>query len=137
MPGKRKAAINHWLVRTGKGPKQPKKTPAVAVVTGGNIFENVGPVPQMCASSGPDTNTPTGRDLGPLDRKVQRSMSSNTWSTYHTSLQTFHTFRRAHELSPLWPAPIDQVVHFISYLSVNRYSSSTAKNIHLCTIILS
>ncbi|XP_046565444.1 uncharacterized protein LOC124274178 [Haliotis rubra] len=68
----------------------------------------VGTFSESSTSSRSDTNTSTTRHLADLDqeaqRLLQRSLSSNTWATYETAINTLHTFRAAHNLDQygLW-----------------------------------
>ena len=45
------------------------------------------------------------------------SMSENTWHTYQTAFDSFNQFRYLFGLPLIWPAPLDQVVQFIAYMS--------------------
>lgn len=51
----------------------------------------------------------------------------NTTSTYITGISAFEKFRVLTQLSVTWPPPLDQLVNFIAYLSLNGYSDATAR----------
>ncbi|XP_046553789.1 uncharacterized protein LOC124263243 isoform X2 [Haliotis rubra] len=86
----------------------------------------VGTFSESSTSSRSNTNTSTTRHLADLDQEAQRllqqSLSSNTWATYETVINTLHTFRAAHNLDQVWPVPIDHMVHFIAYMSLRQFS---------------
>lgn len=51
----------------------------------------------------------------------------NTTSTYITGISAFEKFRVLTQLSVTWPPPLDQLVNFIAYLSLNGYLDATAR----------
>ena len=53
-----------------------------------------------------------------ISRLSQVSMAENTWHTYRSPCASFNQFRYLFRLPLNWPAPLDQVVNFIVYMSV-------------------
>ena len=54
-----------------------------------------------------------------------KSMASQTWKTYSNSELSFGKFRENYSLPAIWPAPVTHLVHFIAYLSLKAFSSSS------------
>ena len=52
-------------------------------------------------------------------------MASSTWKTYKTAVESFHQFRISYNFSQVWPVPIDQLVHFVAYMSCKGFAAST------------
>ena len=48
------------------------------------------------------------------NKLLQASMAESTWHTYRSACAGFNQLR----LPSTWPAPLDQVVHFIAYMSM-------------------
>ena len=52
------------------------------------------------------------------NKLLQASIAESTWHTYKSACASFNQFRYLFRLSSTWPAPLDQVVHFIAYMSM-------------------
>ena len=58
---------------------------------------------------------------------LEASMSSNTWNTYSSGVDSFKRFRTLYNLSPLWPPPVEHFTNFITYMSYSSYSQATIR----------
>lgn len=58
---------------------------------------------------------------------IGASLASATKSSYSNSLKLFDKFREEFNLPSTWPPPLNQLVDFISYLSLKSYSPSSVK----------
>lgn len=56
---------------------------------------------------------------------INSSMAYSSWKTYKTAVDAFHTFRLLYNLENIWPVPIDTIAHFIGYLSLKGFATST------------
>jgi hypothetical protein len=61
-----------------------------------------------------------------VSRLLTASNSSNTLATYKTGLVAFNKFRDGSDVACTWPPPVEQIVSFIAYLSLQGYAESTA-----------
>ena len=52
-------------------------------------------------------------------------MAQKTWKTYKTTVESFKTFRSLYQLRDVWPAPLNDVMYYIAYLSYTGLSAST------------
>lgn len=59
---------------------------------------------------------------------MRPALSSNTSAAYNTGLIAFENFRAKTNVQITWPPPIDHIVDFIAYLSINGYTESTARS---------
>ena len=58
---------------------------------------------------------------------LNTSVSDNTIDAYNTGLNSFNSFRSLYELQELWPPTIEQIVMFVSWLSLQGLAHSTAR----------
>lgn len=56
---------------------------------------------------------------------INSSMAYSSSKTYKTAVDAFHTFRLLYNLENIWPVPIDTISHFIGYLSLKGFATST------------
>jgi hypothetical protein len=42
-----------------------------------------------------------------------------TWKAYKTAVESFKTFRSLYQLRDVWPVPLNDVMYYIAYLSLN------------------
>ena len=52
------------------------------------------------------------------NKLLQASMTESTWQTYRSACASFNQFRYLFRLPLTWPDHLDQVVHFIAYMSM-------------------
>jgi integrase len=50
---------------------------------------------------------------------------SNTWKVYKTAVDSFQNFRQLYDISQSWPAPLNDILFYIAYLSHTNHSPST------------
>ena len=85
------------------------------LVISGIVFVN-----DASGSSRPNSITPNC--LGVLtvetNKLLQASMTESTWHINRSACASFNQFMYLFRLPLTWPAPLDQVVHFIAYMSV-------------------
>ncbi|XP_041379259.1 uncharacterized protein LOC121391847 [Gigantopelta aegis] len=74
-----------------------------------------------------DTSTGVAALTAEADRVIKNSMASQTWNTYKTAEKWLEKFRLQFKLSPLWPVPLEHLIHFIAYLSLEQLSPSTVR----------
>jgi hypothetical protein len=60
-----------------------------------------------------------------IDDLVESSVASNTWKVYKTAADSFQNFRQLYDMSQFWPAPLNDILFYIAYLSHTNHSSST------------
>ena len=60
-------------------------------------------------------------------RLLHNSLATNTHSTYNTALQQFTNFRIQYNLAQSWPAPVDQLLHYLAFMSVQGRSFRTTQ----------
>ncbi len=53
-------------------------------------------------------------------------MAANTWRTYRAGINALQQFQLVSNLPTTWPVPVDQLLHFIAYLSISGKSARTA-----------
>ena len=53
-----------------------------------------------------------------ISKLSQVSMAENTWHTYRSPCASFNQFRYLFRLPLNWPSPLDQIVNFIVYMSM-------------------
>ncbi|XP_033754380.1 uncharacterized protein LOC117337489 [Pecten maximus] len=75
--------------------------------------------------SHPNTCPSMGDIKSEANRLLKNAMAVNTWKTYSAAMQCFQTFRSSYNLAGVWPVPPDQLIHFISFMSLKGYSAST------------
>lgn len=63
-----------------------------------------------------------------VSRLLRAALSSNTSAAYSTGVIAFENFRAKTNVPITWPPPIDHIVDFIAYLSINGYAESTARS---------
>jgi hypothetical protein len=51
--------------------------------------------------------------------------NKKTWKTCKTAVESFKTFRSLYQLRDVWPAPLNDVMYYIAYLSYTGLSAST------------
>lgn len=56
---------------------------------------------------------------------INASMAQNTWKTYKTAVESFNAFRSLYKMSDIWPAPLNDIIYYIAYLSYTGLSAST------------
>ena len=66
-----------------------------------------------------------------LSKLPQASMAESTWHTYRSACASFNQFRYLFRLPLTWPAPLDQVVHFIAYMSMQGQAQGSIRNTYL------
>ncbi|XP_048243096.1 uncharacterized protein LOC124125447 isoform X2 [Haliotis rufescens] len=90
MPPKRRAALNHRLVRSGK---IARREPSVRQATSATV----GTIPQCSSISQSASHTTSRQSLAGLtieaERLLQRSLAANTWATYQAGTQALQAFR--------------------------------------------
>ena len=59
---------------------------------------------------------------------MRAALSSNTSAAYITGLIAFENFRAKTNVPITWPPPLDHIVDFFAYLSINGYAESTARS---------
>jgi hypothetical protein len=47
------------------------------------------------------------------------------WKTYKTAVESFKTFRSLYQLRDVWPAPLNDVMYYVAYLSYTGLSAFT------------
>lgn len=57
---------------------------------------------------------------------IDGSIAQNTAKTYKTGLTAFENFLNFQKLPMIWPPPLENIVHFVSYLSLQGLSANTA-----------
>ena len=60
-----------------------------------------------------------------IDDLVESSVASNTWKVYKTAVDSFQNFRQLYDMSQSWPAPLNDILFYIAYLSHTNHSPST------------
>ncbi|XP_071111911.1 integrase/recombinase xerD homolog [Haliotis cracherodii] len=124
MPPKRRAALNHRLVRSGK---IARREPIVRQATSATV----GTIPQCSSISQSASHTTSRQSLVGLtieaERLLQRSLAANTWATYQAGTQALQAFRASQNLGDVWPFPTTHLVHFIAHLSVSGHALSTVR----------
>jgi hypothetical protein len=60
-----------------------------------------------------------------INALVNASMTQNTWKTYKTAVESFKTCRSLYQLRDVWPAPLNDVMYYIAYLSYTGLSAFT------------
>ena len=60
-----------------------------------------------------------------IDDLVESSIASNTWKVYKTAVDSFQNFRQLYDMSQSWPAPLNDILFYIAYLSHKNHSPST------------
>ncbi|XP_067676250.1 uncharacterized protein [Haliotis asinina] len=95
------------------------------------LLSSVPPILSSSANSR-GTTIPTSRQpLDPLtreaDRLLQVLLASNTWSTYQAGVEALRTFWTTYGIQKTWPVPLDNLVHFIAYLSKTGLAPSTLR----------
>jgi len=92
---------------------------------------SVGQVPGAGArcrlDSGQDTPTGMAALTAEADRLLRNSMAGQTWKTYKTAENQLEKFRLQFTLPPLWPVPLEHLIHFIAHLSLEQLSPSTIR----------
>uniref|UniRef100_A0A8W8IHN0 SGNH hydrolase-type esterase domain-containing protein n=1 Tax=Magallana gigas TaxID=29159 RepID=A0A8W8IHN0_MAGGI len=86
--------------------------------------------PCSCSQKRPGSNSSkvSQFDLGSeATRLLNAANAVNTTSTYITGISAFEKFRVLTQSSVTWPPPLDQLLNFIAYLSLNGYSDATAR----------
>jgi hypothetical protein len=52
-------------------------------------------------------------------------MAQKTWKTYKTAVEFFKTVRPLYQLRDVWPAPLNDVMYYVAYLSYTGLSAFT------------
>lgn len=55
------------------------------------------------------------------------ALSNNTCKLYDTAVNAFHLFCRVYQSLPVWPPSQSDLVNFVSYLSLQKFSANTIK----------
>ena len=63
-----------------------------------------------------------------VDKLLGAAISTNTAAVYRTGKTAFDNFRSKTELPLTWPPPVDHIVNFIAYLSIEGFSDATARS---------
>ena len=63
------------------------------------------------------------------NKLLQASMAESTWHTYRSACASFNQFRYLFRLPSTWPAPLDQVVHFIAYVSMQGRAPGSIRSL--------
>ena len=58
-------------------------------------------------------------------RLLEGSMANRSWSTYNVAVESINSFRTRYTLPPTWPIPVDQLIQYISFLSIQQLAPST------------
>ena len=60
-----------------------------------------------------------------MDNLIKLSMSTNSWKTYKTVVDSFNFFRISYGFDDILPASVDHIARFIAYLSHKGLAAST------------
>ena len=60
-----------------------------------------------------------------INALVNASMAQKTWKTYKTAVEFFKTVRPLYQLRDVWPAPLNDAMYYIAYLSYTGLSAFT------------
>ncbi|XP_056005969.1 uncharacterized protein LOC130050307 isoform X1 [Ostrea edulis] len=89
----------------------------------------VGPFSKTCTRGRPVAYTTTSPHMGLIEqetsRLLDRSLAHNTHLAYNTALTKFKQFTLLYGFTSTWPVPVDQLLHYIAYLSLNQLTYRT------------
>ena len=79
-----------------------------------------------CSSRSLCHSVPSVGDINAeMDSLIKLSMSTNSWKTHKTAVDSFNCFRISYGVDDILPAPIDHIARFIAYLSHKGLAAST------------
>ena len=55
---------------------------------------------------------------------INMSMTSGSWKTYKTAVDSLENFRKIYKMNPIWPVPVEILAQFIAYLSYKGLTAS-------------